>query len=242
MMAPEIPTGAPARVQDPVRIMSVNLLMVNRNVEPILAEIGAADPEVVLLQEYTDHWHEAWVKAHGKRYPHGGHVNREDSFGIAIWSKRPLADVRVDVPIGDGSTPQMRAVMQHAGRPIALYNVHLLPPRTFSYLAGHRMEVRNLVSLLEAEKLPAIVTGDFNFSMRTPQADRLLAAGYVDAHRSAGRGRGATWPVIGITRYVPGVQLDHVFLRGPLACARVETGEGRGSDHRPLMVELGWTP
>jgi endonuclease/exonuclease/phosphatase (EEP) superfamily protein YafD len=40
-------------------VMTVNLMMVNRNTESMIQEIQAARPDVLLLQEYTDKWHTA---------------------------------------------------------------------------------------------------------------------------------------------------------------------------------------
>jgi endonuclease/exonuclease/phosphatase (EEP) superfamily protein YafD len=83
-----------------------------------------------------------------------------------------------------------------------------------------------------------VVSGDFNFTGHTWQADSLLALGFADAHQQAGTGRGATWPVIGLARYLPGIQLDHVFLRGGVACRGLSLGVGQNSDHRPLTATL----
>jgi endonuclease/exonuclease/phosphatase (EEP) superfamily protein YafD len=70
------------------------------------------------------------------------------------------------------------------------------------------------------------------------QARAIEGAGFHDAFVEAGVGRGSTWPVNGIFRYLPGIRLDHVFLSPRLACRTIRTGTGYGSDHRPLVAEI----
>jgi endonuclease/exonuclease/phosphatase (EEP) superfamily protein YafD len=37
---------------------------------------------------------------------------------------------------------------------------------------------------------------------------------------------------------LPPVRLDHVLLSPELGCTAVREGEGRGSDHRPVIADL----
>jgi len=219
--------------------MSVNLLMANRNHTPIISEIQAAEPDILLLQEYTCHWHEALQKAIGADYPYTIYVCQEDSFGTAVYSRSPfVGQPHHSLPLGSTDVPQIRTVIDIAGQKIAVYNVHLLPPRRLDYIIEQRIQWADLLALLAKETLPTIVGGDFNFTQRCPQAAAISRIGFTDAHTAAGRGRGATWPVNGPLRYVPGLRLDHIYLgRGfiPVTC---RTGEGKGSDHRPVIVEV----
>jgi endonuclease/exonuclease/phosphatase (EEP) superfamily protein YafD len=167
---------------------------------------------------------------------------REDSFGIALFSRRPFAgEVDSHFPLGHGQVEQMRAEIDVGGRRFALYNVHLLPPRTPLYTSEHRLQFADLLDTLQAETLPYVVCGDFNFPETTSQHAALKRAGVREAHELAGWGRGATWPINGVFRYlVPGIRIDHVYLSPHLTATRCETGVGRGSDHRPVVVDVAW--
>jgi endonuclease/exonuclease/phosphatase (EEP) superfamily protein YafD len=233
--------GAPG-----LRVMTVNLLMVNRDVEGILGEIAAAAPDVLMLQEYTAEWHEAFGRsALAARYPHGSVVMRDDSFGMALYSRTPFAgEVDQRFPLGRAGVEQMRAEIEVGSpsvRRLALYNVHLLPPRTLEYTGEHRLQVADLLDALRAERLPYVVCGDFNFPETTPQHAAMKRAGAREAHELAGFGRGATWPVNSVFRYlVPGIRIDHVYLGPQLTATRCQNGEGRGSDHRPVVVDVAF--
>lgn len=224
----------------PVRVMSANLLMVNKDREGILGEIVAAHPDLLLVQELTDPWKEAIDPAVRSWLPHSSYVTRDDSFGIGIWSSRPfVGNPERYLRMGTTRTPQQRVVVEFHGVPVVVYNLHLLPPRTVEYVAGHLREMRDLSVILAHETRSAIIGGDFNFTERTPQAATLAGLGFVDAQDRGGSGRGATWPVIGPLRYTfPGIRLDHIYLKGGLACRQLVTGTGRGSDHRPLIADL----
>ena len=231
------PSGPPA-----FRVMTVNLLMVNGDTEGIIGEIVAADPDVLMLQEYTAQWDSAIRAAIGGRYPHASTVMRDDSFGIALFSRTPFAgEVDQRYPLGRAGVEQMRAEIDVGGKRFALYNVHLLPPRTPLYTSEHRLQFADLLDALKREQLPYVVCGDFNFPETTQQHADLKRAGVREAHELARWGRGATWPVNSVFRYiVPGIRIDHVYLSPHLTATRCETGVGRGSDHRPVVVDATW--
>ena len=233
---PAIRPGSPQ-----LRVMSCNLLMVNRDVAPILAEVRAARPDVLLLQEYSDGSHEAAKAALAGDYPYSSVVTRDDSFGVAIYSRLPfVGDVDNRLPLGRAGVEQTRAVVRVDGRDVAVYNVHLLPPRRLDYTVDGRLQFADLLETLSGEKLPYVVAGDLNLTGDTPQHADLRRVGALDAHDVAGRGRGSTWPVNAFFRYLPGLRMDHVYAGNGLVPVSCRTGEGRGSDHRPVVAEVSW--
>jgi endonuclease/exonuclease/phosphatase (EEP) superfamily protein YafD len=236
------PRTRPAIEGEVVTVISVNLLMVNKDTGPLTEEIEASGAEIVFLQEYTDNWHAALRAALGQIYPYERHVCRDDSFGAAVYSSRPfLTEPELDLPLGVSSLPQIRTVVAIGQRPVAIYNVHLLPVSGLEYTTETRVQCADLLALLAAESRPFILAGDFNFTERTPQAAAFRRSGLLDAFDQGGWGRGATWPVISVCRYLPGVRLDHIYLGGGLTCTDCRTGTGHGSDHRPVIAKIGFS-
>lgn len=237
-----LPKSPPPSQGEPFTVMSVNLLFSNRQVDATLACIEAAGPDVLLLQEYSDHWHEILSQRLAPRYPYYRHVVQNSPFGTAIYSRHPLVgDVRTDLDLGGVDVPQIRAVIEIAGRQVAFYNIHVLPPYGLWYTARTRAQLADLLDILRDEPLPVILAGDFNFTDRSANAAALHDAGFVSTHALAGRGRGSTWPVHNWMRYLPGIRLDHIYLRGPLTCRQSGTCESTGSDHRPIISVIGFT-
>ena len=235
------PRSYPTLAGEYITVMSVNLLMVNRDTAPIIREIQTADPDVLFLQEYAWHWHQAIQDALADEYPYFEFVTREDSFGAAVYSRRSFVE-KVDIyaPLGEAVDPQMRAVIEIAGREVVLYNIHLLPPWGLRGTIEHRAQFADLVELVADEPRPVVIAGDFNFTENSPQATMLRGAGMADAHDLGGWGRGATWPVNSFFRAIPSLRLDHIYVGGGLTCAECQTGVGRGSDHRPVIARIGF--
>jgi endonuclease/exonuclease/phosphatase (EEP) superfamily protein YafD len=119
---------------------------------------------------------------------------------------------------------------------VAIYNVHLLPPRRLDYTLEHRLQFANLADALSKEMLPALVVGDFNWTESMPQHAALRDLRWHDAQDLAGTGRGATWPMNSVFRYLPGIRLDHVYLGPSLTCLNVRTVETPGSDHKAVVA------
>jgi endonuclease/exonuclease/phosphatase (EEP) superfamily protein YafD len=224
-----------------VTVMSINLLGRNQDTAALVAEVLAVQPDVLLLHEYRPHWHQAFQSEVGDDYPYVGCVQRDDDFGLAVYSRLPFATpVDTAVPLGNGDTPQARMVVRIDGRDVAVYSVHLMPPKNCAYTTRQRREFADLLDLLKQEELPVVLCGDFNFTNASAYADELERLGLIDAHRISGCGRGSTWPRIGPFRWFPGIRLDHVFLSKQLTSTRCRTGIGHGSDHRPVIAEVGF--
>lgn len=223
---------------DTIRVMSANLLYLNEDHQPIIDEILAAGPDVVLLQEYTDRWHEAIHAAISEAYPHAMWVTRSDAFGVAIYSKWPMEpDPNQQLDCGDVALPLLRALIPVNGSRIAFYSVHMVPP-LWRLLPRMRGQFHALCDRLADETEASVLAGDFNFTDASVMHRAIRALGLTDAHQAAGSGRGATWPMTGLFRFAPGIRIDHVYVGRDLTVQRCHVGQGRGSDHRPIIVDI----
>jgi len=234
-----VPRTRPAIAGESVRVLSCNLLQTNYDTDAILAEVLAAEPDIVFFQEYAHHWHKAIAPALAREYPHTYRIPMDGCFGVAIYSRRPLHETPRP-QLGRYGLPQLRLTTQIDGKTVALYDLHLMPPQGVANTCEQRAMFRDLCGQLSRETLPFIVCGDFNFTGDSAYADELRRLGVRDAHELSGSGRGTTWPVIGPFRYIPGLRLDHVYLSRELTSSTCRTGDGRGSDHRPVVAEVGF--
>ena len=232
--------SAPASKGPPLRVMSINLLVGSAGDEQVLDDIDDARPDVLVLQEYDDLWHDSLHEALSDDYPHFKVALRGDSFGLGVYSRTPLTepDDGYQLTLGDGTLPQFRVRMQHAGSELTIYAVHLLPPIGLDYTAETRRQFADLVDNIEQEGGPVIVAGDLNATEATPHHAALADAGMSDAWSLAGSGRGSTWPATRYLRLLPGLRLDHVYVSRDLTVTRVRTGNDSESDHRPVTADV----
>jgi endonuclease/exonuclease/phosphatase (EEP) superfamily protein YafD len=233
-------TKSPPTISGPTfRLMSVNTFVWNRDREALVAEIRRADPDVLIVVENTRQNRAAIETAFVDRFTHRFDIHRTSH--ATIYSRLPL---RRDATMGgrdDDPLTRVFVTIDWQGRPIALNGVHLVSPGGRWTISRNRLQHAALVDQLARRDKPVIVAGDFNVTQLSPNHRALLRAGLHSTHTQAGRGLGNTWAPIGWPAPgLIGVRIDHVMLSEELAAVSHEVGRDCGSDHRPLIVDIGW--
>jgi endonuclease/exonuclease/phosphatase (EEP) superfamily protein YafD len=230
-----LPPGALDRPR--LRVLSANLRFTAPDWSALAAEIAATDVDVVLLQELTP-VNLAVLEKEGAfdRLPHSV-VNAEPrSFGSGIWSALPLHDGGTwDV----AGAPMTRATIHIGGRRLRIVNVHTRSPLKGGW-AKWSAQLEALAALAagaSAEPGPLVMGGDFNATSGHRHFRSILRQGLRDAHVEAGRGWAVTWPR-GFRLVPPVFRLDHVLVSEGVAVLSATEGTGKGSDHRPVIVDL----
>ena len=225
-------------------VFSANLLYGRADEANLLAQIEAADPDLILFQEYTP-LSASYERRLRDRYPHRVVLAREDAFGQAVFSRVPFTREPEVWRGPPGSVIPLIAceVVSDAGR-VAVWNVHTLPPIGWRNTVAQRAMVAWIAGRADATMSGPdapdglIVAGDFNAPYATNHLRELRAAGLREAHRDAGLGPGATWPRLWWKRHFPGIRLDHAMHAGSLRAAHASVGADFGSDHRPVIARF----
>lgn len=219
-----------------VRLLIANVLMTNRNAEPLLDQIGRLDPDLVLLVE-TDDWWGGRLESLEARYPHVVSRPRNDFYGLHLFSRFSLVDPKVRFLIDDYVPSLRTGVRLPSGALIDLHGVHSKPP-------PHQNTARRDAELLLAAQevressAPSIVAGDMNDVAwsRTTQLFRRVG-GLLDPR--IGRGLyttfNANWPFL---RW----PVDHVFFEPAFALMEFRVLGHIGSDHLPVYAALCHAP
>lgn len=232
---PLVPRSPPPAAGETLRLVSANLLMVHPEPDVLAAELEGIDADVMVLQEYSPRWKATAVqRGWFERYPHQATAIRDDSFGCAIFSRIPLEDVGIVTMAG---LPQLQVTVVVDGQSVDVLDVHTLPPRTASYVPDHHAGTEAILEWVDARgERPFVVAGDFN-STPYSRFDAAMGRRADDAWDLAGAGYGHTAPN-GVFP-LPPIRLDHVYVSESLTVTSAEMGRGSGSDHRPLVVEVG---
>lgn len=256
--AEPVPTVVPGTTLTPcprtgpglLRVLTFNIHSGLRGATPdletIAAEIGAIDPDVVLLQEVDRfRFHSrgidqpAWLaerlgmeQAFGLNVLRSGGVGRPTSeYGTAILSKRPIIDashLSLPQPRGTQQRGLQRVLIRVARQDVAIYNTHL----EHTSQTARAAQMRAIVTQLGADPLPKILGGDLNSA---PGGEILRLAEHVldDAWTGVGVGAGLTAP-----NSSPRVRIDYLLYTPPWRPLAAQTHQSTVSDHRAVAVDF----
>ncbi|AZV79114.1 hypothetical protein EBB79_15355 [Parasedimentitalea marina] len=160
-------TAVPFLTQDPggdMRVYSKNLWFANAQVQAVVADIKAADVDVVMLQEVSDNNNSilGLLKA---SFPHQHFCRFSGWSGIALASRHPFA--------GDPVCSSWRAVLAAPidldGRRVWTVSAHIPWPWPHDSIENENAAVE-ILSELEG---PVVVAGDFNIVPWSGRVERI---------------------------------------------------------------------
>jgi endonuclease/exonuclease/phosphatase (EEP) superfamily protein YafD len=219
------------------RILFANVNSINPNRDAFANEIKNANPDIALFAEFYGPWLDAFAKTPlFTMYPYGKELRQLALGWINVYSRVPLESTRqvfvanrvvqmIDVRLG---SQMLRIISIHAPRPMQLPG--------FDY-DGFWKEV---IPLLLAEKGPLVVIGDFNATQYSRVYQQLTSGRLRSAHQDRGRGYATTWPNGQIL--LPPIRIDQALVSPEIECLDIQEGEGRGSDHKPLILDVQLRP
>ncbi|SFV16985.1 Uncharacterized conserved protein YafD, endonuclease/exonuclease/phosphatase (EEP) superfamily [Methylobacterium sp. 174MFSha1.1] len=216
-----------------VSILIVNVLQSNRAYDRLLAAVERSDPDLILALETDAGWRDALAPLRA-RYAHGVDQQQDNTYGLLLYSRLPLDDVRVRFLIED-DVPSVRAgVTLPSGDRFTFHGVHPRPPHPGNSSATRDGELVLVAREVAREGGPTVVAGDLN-DVAWSRTTALFQAigGLIDPR--VGRGAYPTfhagWPML---RW----PLDHVFFSEHFLLARLERLPHIGSDHFPILIAL----
>jgi endonuclease/exonuclease/phosphatase (EEP) superfamily protein YafD len=225
---------APAAVSQTLRIFSANINATNPDRGSVLREIAEVKPDIVVLIEYRRWWTQSLRDSPVlKPYVYGTNLDKPYDGEVAIFSRLPISKQQmlwttgprvndvVDIPLGKTS--------------LRLFALH--SPRPF-YEAPHNYGGfwRQAIPLISQQPRPLVVIGDFNATQFSRVYQDLTALGLRSAHEDRGRGYATTWP--NGEDPLPPVRIDQAMLSPEVECLSIAEGIGKGSDHKPLILEV----
>lgn len=218
-----------------VRLLISNVLMTNRNAEPLLKLIRERDPDVVFCVECDEWWAER-LKILDQDYPYRLAEPRDDTYGMVFYSRLPFVEAEIR-HLRKEYAPSIKACLETpGGMRFRLYGLHPEPPYPkFATRTTQRdAELLTVAKEIEQEEQPAIVVGDLNdvaWSYTTRLFQKI--SGCLDPR--VGRSQLSTFPADFPFMRFP---LDHVFASDDFRLIKLERLPHVGSDHFPVFVHL----
>jgi endonuclease/exonuclease/phosphatase (EEP) superfamily protein YafD len=215
-----------------LRLVVANVEVGNRDFAAVRSLVATTRPDLFGVIELTP----AMARHLGEELP-GYRARvveaREDAYGIGVYSRVPLRSARIVHLPADGP-PTVVARLRVGGRPVAVVVTHVRTP-----FAGS-IHVRQLNALAAAARSRlgerVVVCGDFNTPPWTgPLRDFASDARLHDVYGNHAWA-GYSWPTWASVLRVP---LDDCFVGDGVAVTAHHDGPNVGSDHRPLVVDIG---
>ena len=223
------------------RLVSANALWDNRTPERLVDFIRASRPDVVVLQEGHPNLHPS-IERLLDDYPHVAPSDWRRS-DVVILSRFPLsAGESSSYDSGKLKYRVVSARITIGSVPITVIGTHPPVPVSERRWRAQAEALADIGARARAAPGAVLVAGDFNLTAWSPrfrdfqrEADLVLArVGGVWPH---------TWPAASGWFYggtiFRGFPIDHVLASRRFAVIRVQRGPDIGSDHYPLIVDLG---
>lgn len=213
-------------------VATVNVQYSNTEREAFRRWLDSQPADVVVVQEVTQAW--AAELESQQRYPHRYVLTREDPYGLAVLSRRPLESVtRVDLA-GDG-LPSLAVVGEAGGQRIRFLALHTHWPLTPGLARARDEALHGAAQLARAADLQVVLLGDLNLTPYSPDFERLVAqSGLRDVMQ------GRDWQPTWLARFWPlALRIDHILVSPGLCIEQASVGPDIGSDHRPVIARLG---
>ncbi len=217
-----------------LKLFHANVYSANDQYPELIRQVLKENPDVLVLQEVNARWINA-LKPLKTHYPHHIELPRNDNFGMAIYSHRPFISQGID----DGSdfdVPSIEFEIDVAGQVVRIITAHPPPPVNRFYLDIGQSQFARIAAAVQDSDVPNIVIGDLNTTVWSAEYP-ILTTGTGLVNASSGHGYIPTWPTHLLPLMIP---IDHCLMSKEFTVLDIRTGETFGSDHWPLIVELGF--
>ncbi|WP_026952081.1 endonuclease/exonuclease/phosphatase family protein [Algoriphagus mannitolivorans] len=229
----------PFEKENGIHLIVGNVYQFNTQFQKVVHLIQSRNPDVVFLVETNEKWIEQ-LQALEKEYPHRILLPKENTYGLAFYSKFPLLREEIKYLV-DPEIPSIELDIQlDSGKTVTLYGIHPTPPVPGE---NEKSTSRDAEILIVGKKSknnpnPSLVIGDLNDVAWSYTTSLFLKISEM-ADPRRGRGLYSTFHAkVPFFRW----PLDHVFLSTHFGLSQIKVLPNFGSDHFPIEIKATLTP
>jgi endonuclease/exonuclease/phosphatase (EEP) superfamily protein YafD len=217
-----------------LRIMISNVMTSNHRYGDVIDYVRAENPDLLVIMEMDTVW-QYHLEPLKSLLPYSISEPRSDNFGLAIYSKLPLANSQIR-EWGKGAivVPSLTANITVRDRVVSLVATHPVPPLNEDYAMSRNSQMNEIADYVRQVGNEAIVMGDLNMSMWSPYYRKFIDRAKLRNTRQ-GFGIQPSWPTNLPLLQIP---IDHYSITSKLKVSNNRIGRDIGSDHYPVIVEL----
>lgn len=214
------------------RVLLANVFTDNTQSGRLLELVEKEGADLLILQEVNDRWMRE-LEPLRAAFPFSTAVPREDNFGLAVFSRTPLAGVRTET-YGPSEVPSFVFDTAIGATTVRFLATHPLPPGSAESFWERNFQLESMAPLARQSPHPFVLIGDLNLTMWSPNYRRFIRdSGLRDARQ--GFGIQPSWPAFSQVLRIP---LDHCLVSETVHVKDLRIGPDIGSDHFPLFVNL----
>lgn len=214
-----------------VTFVQVNVNFNNSNTAPLVQWLQQRQPDIVAVEEFSPVWSKAFEKLH-TIYPYRIELPRADGFGIALFSRHSINDLQLR-SFGPDQAPSITGVLPWKQQKIQLLVTHPFPPVSQAKAISRDLQLADIASWLKVQQKPTVLLGDLNTTLWGHSFKKLIDEASLYSTRD-GVGMLASWP-----SKIPLIPIDHILLSKSLKSVGIQIGPDIGSDHLPVILEVG---
>lgn len=224
----QMPLAKTSSTTAKLKIINTNVHFKNENIGPLLSYVKKENPDLLFLIENNPRFTKRLEAKLG--YPYKVLYPREGFFGLGLFSKFPIWGAQL---LQDrDQVPRLEFMIRWKSQVIHVCLIHPMAP-----IAPHYHHQRNnLIQMVgrEANKrtAPSLIIGDFN---ATPWSTGFFGLESLGLTRMTSLK--PTWPSFG--KKIFGIPIDHALATSHFLLFRSEVGPYMGSDHFPILLEVG---
>lgn len=167
-------------------IMVANVKLTNQHAEALLEIVRERNPDILLTLETTEWW-DRQLSTLSDEMPYAVSKITGSYFGMHLFSRLPLSDTEVVVPV-DQNTPAILATVRlPSNDPARILGVHPRPPHPGQSSIGRDAVLMWAALRAKAAGVPVVLAGDFNAVPWERTVERLQRIGaFIDPRRAFG--------------------------------------------------------
>lgn len=215
-----------------------------------------SNSDILMISEINQEWEDE-MKNLQKLYPYFHIVDPNNNFGIAIFSKYELSNIK-EITNANPNTPAIKATAKiNENTFVNLIALHPTPPINEKFMTHRNKQFEEIANEITSNEM-WIVAGDFNSTVWSPALKKFEQKTGLE-NLSKGNGIIPTWPSenpnyknfqngMAITNYIPKslvkispikIQIDHIYASEEVVVYSIKSENSIGSDHLPLTAIIG---
>ena len=216
-----------------LKVMTANVEYRNKNYDKLLQSVKLSNPDVLVLQEFTEEWLEN-TQVLKTDYLYFKTVPKTRGSGLAIFSRYPIENPEI-LQFDESNRAALMCKINIDGTLLSFLTIHPSTPMAMNKFVSRNKHFAESAKILKNAPEPKLFIGDLNTTMWSPYfSDLVKDSGLRDVR--IGNGLQTSW-----ISFLPPpfrIAIDHCLISETIEVESVELGNVTGSDHLPLIVNL----